>query len=113
MFKLTVIGSLCLAYMASAQDLENTRFLQGVNRQGIPKKYMDTDTIKFSETLNCGACIRGGYIFCIPGLEGSDPTAWPTGLKKSCYQSATTLAAAKLASPWTCSNTYSDSTLAK
>ena len=114
MFKLTIIGSLCLASMVYAQeDLENSRFLQGRNRTGIPKQYKDTDTIKFAEFLGCGACIRGGYIFCIPGPEGSDPSTWPAANRNRCYQSATTLAAAKLPAPWTCSNTYTDKTLAK
>lgn len=114
MFKLTIIGSLCLTSLASAQVFDESRFLQiNGTRQGIPKQYKDTDIIKFAETLGCGACIRGGYIFCIPGAEGSDPTTWPAGIKNRCYQSATTLAAAKLAAPWSCSNTYTDKTLAK
>jgi hypothetical protein len=114
MFKITTIGTLCLASLASAQILENSRFLDGNNnRTGIPKQYKDTDKINFADSLGCGACIRGGYIFCIPGAEGSDPSTWTAGVKSKCYQSATTLAAAKLASPWTCSNTYADPTLAK
>lgn len=113
MFKLTIIGSLCLAYLAYAQDHENSRFMQDTNLQFIPKKCRDNTTITFSEALNCGACIQGGYIFCIPGAEGSDPATWPAGIRNRCYQSATTLAAAKLPAPWTCSNTYTDKVLAK
>lgn len=114
MFKLSIIGTLCLVSLASAQVLESSRFLAGNNsRQGVPKQYKDTDTINFAATLGCGACIRGGYIFCIPGAEGSDPATWPSGVKNRCYQTAASLAAAALPSPWTCSNTYSDPTLAK
>ena len=67
MFKLTIIGTLCLAVFA--QD----RFLQG---QRAPKEYKDTDKIPYNANLKCGACIRGGYVFCIPGAEDSDPSTW-------------------------------------
>jgi hypothetical protein len=57
MFKLSIIGSLCLVSLAYAQDYENSRFLQDANLQFIPKKCRDNTTIAFSEALNCGACI--------------------------------------------------------
>ena len=111
MFKFTLIGTLCLVSFASSQVSDNRRFL--TSTLGVPNYFEDSWITPFADTLGCGACIRGGYIFCIPGAEGSDPATWPAGIKSKCYQTATTLAAAKLASSWTCSNTYSDPALAK
>ena len=106
MFKLTIIGVITLASFASAEE---GRFLQG----DAPRQYRDSDKIPFKAGLGCGACIRGSYIFCIPGAEGSDKSSWPSNLRSTCYENNTTLAAANLAAPWTCSNIYSDPTLAK
>jgi hypothetical protein len=103
MHKLIVLGALSLTAFA------HERFLQG---SPLPTTYADNATIPFKSVLRCGACIRGGYIFCIPGAEGSDPSTWG-GKQPVCYQNSTTLAAANLASPWTCSNIYPDPTLAK
>jgi hypothetical protein len=107
MFKLTIIGVIALAGLASAQIENEGRFLQ--NKY---KGYKDMDKIPFKAYLGCGACLRGGYIFCIPGAEGSDPASWGA-LKTTCYENETTLTAAKLASPWICSNIFSDPVLAK
>ena len=49
-----------------------------------PKKYDDDLKINFKAGLGCGACIRGGYVYCIPGPEGSDPTTWGAGKKSVC-----------------------------
>ena len=111
MFKLTTVGTLCLFSFVSAQVSDNSRFL--MSTRGVPNYFEDSYITPFADTLGCGACIRGGYIFCIPGAEGSDPATWPAATKPRCYQSATTLAAAKLATTWTCSNIYSDPAIAK
>ena len=111
MFKLTTVGILCLTSFISAQVSDNNRIL--MSTRGVPNYFEDSYITPFNDTLNCGACIRGGYIFCMPGAEGSDPKTWPAATKPRCYQTATTLAAAKLASTWTCSNIYSDPAIAK
>jgi len=107
MFKLSIIGLVSLAGFASAQLFDTERFLQTSNatQAADPK-------IPFRSTLGCGACIRGGYIFCIPGPEGSNRATWGT-LRPNCYQDSTALTAANLASQYTCSNSYADPTLAK
>jgi hypothetical protein len=79
MFKLTIIGAITLASFALAEE---GRFLQGGAQRGM---YKDSDTIPFKAELNCGACIRGGYIFCIPGAEGSNYTTWQKNLRTTCY----------------------------
>lgn len=48
-------------------------------RNPPPKKYDDDLKIDFKANLGCGACIRGGFVYCIPGAEGSDPTTWGAG----------------------------------
>ena len=42
-----------------------------------PSKYDEKLSITYSADLGCGSCIRGGYVYCIPGAEGSDPASWP------------------------------------
>ncbi len=50
----------------------------------IPKSYGENVSIPYNGTLGCGACIRGGYIYCIPGAEGSDPSTWGTNKAVCC-----------------------------
>lgn len=77
----------------------------------VPKFYGDKVNITYNSTLGCGACIRGGYIYCMPGAEASDPATW--GTKKAfCCQNASNCSYTTN-STYTCSNTYSDKTLAK
>lgn len=79
----------------------------------IPKVYGENITIPFDGALGCGACIRGGYIYCIPGAEGSDPSTW--GTKKSvCCKNATTCTSYTAAnSGFNCSSKYTDKMMAK
>lgn len=77
----------------------------------IPKFFDDNITIPFNGTLGCGACIRGGYIYCIPGAEGSDPSTWGTN-KAVCCQNASNCSALTNKA-FNCSNSYSDKSLAK
>jgi hypothetical protein len=63
--------------------------------------------------LGCGACINGGHIYCIQGKEGDDYTG-KTITQKCCAAGSTATACPEIANAaWTCSNTYSDRTLAK
>jgi len=67
--------------------------------------------VTFSSDLECGSCIRGGYIYCVEGSDrevvSSDDTA-PAGIccegSGSCDE--------QYDDNYTCSNTYSDSTFA-
>ena len=82
--KLTVLLVLGFA-TASAQfgflEGEN-RFLQSGNstNNGTRKgkgTYGDKPAVNFKSQLGCGACIRGGFIYCVPvTAEGSDPSTW-------------------------------------
>ncbi len=97
-----------MATISADQD-----FLQGRELDGkrAPKFYGDNVRIPHKAQLGCGACIRGGYIFCIPGAEGSDPSTWGTK-KPNCCQNST--ACPQLTdSSYICSNTYADPFLAK
>ena len=62
-------------------------------------------------TLGCGACIRGGYVYCIPGPEGSDPSTW--GTKQSVCCKDATCPQAKDTKNFNCSTNYNDPMLAK
>ena len=76
-----------------------------------PKFYGDDIKIDFKAQLGCGACIRGGYIYCIPGAEGSDPATWPAGTNSVCCKDSSCAQAKD--TKYLCSSTYSDTTLAK
>ena len=79
-----------------------------------PLRYYGEDyAIPFVATLGCGACINGGHIYCIQGKEGDDYTG-KTITQKCCAAGSTATACPEIANAaWTCSNTYSDRTLAK
>ena len=40
----------------------------------LPTFYDENITIPFTASLGCGGCIRGGYVFCLPGPFGSNST---------------------------------------
>jgi hypothetical protein len=79
-----------------------------------PLRYYGEDyTIPFVSTLGCGACINGGYTYCIQGKEGDDYTG-KTLTQKCCAAGSTATACPEISNPaYTCSNNYSDRTLAK
>ena len=108
-----ILFSMCLAIAYSA----NAEFLQGFTDERVlqssQKYYGDNVTIAFSLTLGCGACIRGGYIFCYKGVEGSIMTTTLSTSNYKCCKTATDCARYYTDSTYTCSNTYEDSTLAK
>jgi hypothetical protein len=80
------------------------------------KFYGDAPRIAHGTTLGCGACIRGGYSYCIPSkVPGSDPATWLAGKKAVCCKDdacvTTTLKDTTVS--WTCSKrNYTDATLA-
>jgi len=91
----TSILIITLAGVASANE-SFLRLLDGENKNGTkgkrpppPKKYDDDLKIDFKANLGCGACIRGGFIYCIPGAEGSDPITWGAGKNTVCCKDAT------------------------
>jgi hypothetical protein len=61
--------------VAASDNFLSTERILDSKRNG-PKFYEENITIEFKATLGCGACIRGEYIYCIPGAEGSDPATW-------------------------------------
>lgn len=79
-----------------------------------PLRYYGEDyTIPFQATLGCGACINGGFTYCVQGKEGDDYTG-KTLNQKCCAAGSTAATCPEIANAaWTCSNTYSDRTLAK
>lgn len=76
--------SLLVLGTVSANDF--LRYLQGGQRG--QKSYGENVSINFANTLGCGACIRGGYIYCIPGAEGSDPSSWAANTKAVCCRNS-------------------------
>ena len=91
----TSILIITLAGVASANE-SFLRLLDDDNKNGTrgkrpppPKKYDDDLKIDFKANLGCGACIRGGYIYCIPGPEGSEPATWGAGKKAVCCKDDT------------------------
>jgi hypothetical protein len=68
-------------------------------------------TIPFNATLGCGGCIKGGYIYCIPGAEGSDPASWGSSKAICCKDNNTCPALSN--NTYNCSNKYTSPILAK
>ena len=88
--------------------LNDERDLQGVGPLVTPKVplrfYPDKETvIPFDANLGCGACIKGGYVYCVNGPEGSN------NLGQCCQSVAQCSFATNPA--WTCSNIYSNPVL--
>ena len=94
----------------------STDFLGGPSRilKGDRGKsyYGENVKINYQTKLGCGSCIKSGYIYCIPGAEGTDSSTWPPNLKATCCKDLANCPEAKL-STYLCSNTYTDTTLAK
>ena len=76
------------------------------------KFYGDDIKIAWAASLGCGACITGGYTYCLYGKEGDDFTS--KVVSETCCKDSTAANCPQLSSSlWTCSNTYADKTLAK
>ncbi len=84
MFKTTSLILVAgLATTASAEFLQG-RELQSLSNTTSPVRglrfYGDAPKINFLATLGCGACIRGGYSFCVPSnVPGAEPSSYPVG----------------------------------
>lgn len=79
-----------------------------------PLKYYGDDikNITYNANLGCGACITGGFTYCVLGKEGDDYSGKIVAQK--CCTSATAQACPEINdSTWTCSSKYSDTILAK
>jgi hypothetical protein len=73
------------------------------------ESYPDDVQIDYSSTLKCGACIRGGFVYCVNGKEGDADLATKASF---CCQSSS--GCTQTTNPaWTCSNIYSNKILAK
>jgi len=79
--------------------------------RGIPKSYGNNITISFNANLRCGACITAGFIFCVPGDEGSDPATW--GTKKAVCCKDKNNCPALTNTTFNCSSKYTNTMLAK
>jgi hypothetical protein len=103
-----------LATIVSANE-SFLRLLEGTPKNGtrkVPAKYDDDLKIQFKANLGCGACIRGGYFYCIPGAEGSDPESWGAGKKSVCCKDRT-CAQINDTVNFNCSSSYFDQMTAK
>lgn len=118
---ITVVVASAIAAAAATVNAQDAGFLRNLAKAAptatptpppkIPKFYDDNISVPFVSILGCGACIRGGYIYCIPGAEGSDPSTWGTNKAVCCQSSANCPALTNKA--YTCSNAYSDKSLSK
>lgn len=113
---LLTIQSIALLTMTKAEVFVNERVLQATvaatntTKTSLPVKYPENVTIPFTQSLGCGACIKGGYIFCAFGKEGNEyATTLPT---TKCCQNSTNCPEATN-SNYTCSNAYADKTYSK
>ena len=72
MITVALVASLQMAVSVS----ENERDLQSISNSSSRVRitqpltsYPEDLQIPFSATLRCGACIRGGYVYCVNGYE--------------------------------------------
>lgn len=68
-------------------------------------------TITYANSLKCGQCIKGGYIFCTQGADGETVASGSSAATATCCQDAQNCAALSDQS-YTCSTTYSDAEFA-
>lgn len=74
--------------------------------------YGSNVTIPFNAKLGCGACITGGYTYCVQGSAWSDYSG--KAISQTCCQTATSASCPQMTTAgWTCSSSYSDKILAK
>jgi len=111
-----------LALFLGLIKTQDTRDLQALPpvattvNTAVPLRYYgESYNITYAATLGCGACINAGYTYCIQGKEGDDFTGKTlTTIQKCCPAGATAATCPEIAkADWTCSNTYTDRTLAK
>ena len=115
LLKLTILSVIAISGTVLADSKSNfLRGLDGDEKEGrkLPKFYAENATIGYKSDLGCGACIRGGYIYCIPGEEGSDPSTWPVGLKPACCKDSASCPQVSNTA-YVCSSSYADTMLAK
>ncbi len=76
------------------------------------KYYGDDIRITWAATLGCGACINGGYTYCVQGKEGDDFTG--KTVTQTCCRDSTSANCPQVSNTtWTCSNIFSDRMTAK
>jgi hypothetical protein len=74
--------------------------------------YGDDIRINWGANLGCGACINGGYNYCIQGREGEDFSG--RNPVQTCCKDATAANCPQVSnSSWTCSSSYNDKLNAK
>ena len=80
------------------------------------KFYGDFPKINFVGNLGCGACIRGGYSYCVPtNIPGALPSTYPIGKNAQCCKDDACVANLykDTSAKWTCSSrNYTDTNLA-
>jgi hypothetical protein len=115
---LLIAALLFSAVLAEDLFLKEERFLATTTTTNTtkplpPAYYGDNVTIPFKTTLGCGACIRGGYTHCYKGVEGQVLNASLSATNQKCCKNATDCATETASLDWTCSNLFTDTTLAK
>ncbi|TNV80704.1 hypothetical protein FGO68_gene3593 [Halteria grandinella] len=91
--------------------LVTSAFGINANQAFLGKPYIQQQAIPFTSSLGCGACITGGYVYCVPGAEGSDPTTW--GRKAAICCKDALCPQAKDTKSYNCSSQYQNTLLAK
>ena len=89
------------ASLVSFGNSSVSRKLQTVNP--LLPVYSGNLNISFSKSLGCGACINGGYTYCVPGKLGSDPGSW-SGFSDMCCKDKSSCAGVKAPALYTCSS---------
>jgi len=70
--------------------------------------------VTFSSTLNCGACIGGGYTYCINKAENTTANTYVTGSTgQVCYNPSSAAGANEALAAWSCSTAFNDRVYSK
>ena len=77
-----------------------------------PTYFGDNVAVPFSQSLGCGACVTGGYIYCYKGVEGQIQKELSRSNSRCC-KTETDCKGPIQSNAWTCTNLFTDPTLAK
>ena len=79
----------------------------------VPDYYGDIVNITYKQTLNCGACVAAGHIYCYKGNEGQMLKASLSGANSRCCKDAYECRGELASNAWTCTNLFTDPVFAK
>lgn len=101
-----IASTVLVALFAAAQS----RFL---NADNTALTVTQTYTASYANTLQCGACVGGGNIYCIQKTENTTANTFMTGTTQQTCIAAGTLDTKLSDATWSCTNAFNDRVYSK